>query len=184
MEQNWQALVQGYGRDYSWLTQALALYAGSAKTAENAAVVSLVPNAEKGIEGDFGWQYGLVQGCRLHFLLENSTQPAQTDAWQGLLPTVTSAADWFCIPVKTGSPALGWQLGLRLGAVRPLALLRPFYLFCAPQFLASQGAIRRVAAQDIRRLGRLLDSGWAGVDRCPLAGEILLQKRIQPGPCV
>ena len=60
----------------------------------------------------------------------------------------------------------------------PLALLRPFYLFCTPQAAPCAGEVRRIPPDDPRRLGRLLDNGWAGVDRCALTQEILLQKRL------
>ncbi len=175
-----QVLAAGYGRDYSWLGGALELYAGQIKAGPGAAVVSFVPGC--GLEKDMGWQYGLAAGLRLHFLLEDTAAPQELAGWAQLLPEQPDEKDWYCIPVKTGRPALGWQLGLRLGAVRPLVLLRPFYLFRTAAALAVQGQARRVPGGDIRRLGRLLDEGWAGVELCQPAGEFVLRRRVQSGP--
>lgn len=170
MEHNWQNLLPRYGRDYSWLCAALDMYGGSVRQTPDAACVTLRPLAAP----DFGEQYGLAPGLTLHFLLEkeNAACPAQE-----LLPLQEGAGERFCIPVKTGRAALGWQLGARLDAIRPLALLRPFYLFCPPAAAPSAGEVRRAPLADARRLGRLLDNGWVGVDRCALTQEVLLQRR-------
>ncbi len=176
-------LARPYGRDYAWLPGALQLYTASVHTGDGVGLVSFIPQPGQGIRGDLGWQYGLAPGQTLHFLLEDPADPAPLAAWAPLLPA-DAPGQWYGIPVKTGRPALGWQLGLYLGAVRPLAMLRPFYLFTAAEHLAAQGPLRRVPQADTRRLGKLLDTGWAGVGHCPTAGEILLQKRVQAGPCI
>ena len=171
MEQ-WQRLAQRYGRDYGWLAAARDMFDSSTRQTEGAACVTLAPQGQT----DFGMQYGLAPGLTLHFLLE------EPDAAQAERPLaferLPSGEERVCIPVKTGRAALGWQLGLRLDAIRPLALLRPFYLFCSPQAAPSGGELRRCPLEDARRLGRLLDNGWVGIDRCALTQEVLLQKRL------
>ena len=170
MEQ-WQRLAQRYGRDYSWLGTALEMFGGSVRQTEQSACITLQPWGEY----DFGMQYGLAPGLTLHFLLEEEgCEPPQAAA---LLPGPFAAPQRLCIPVKTGRAALGWQLGGRLDAIRPLVLLRPFYLFCPPETAPAAGEVRRAPLSDPRRLGRMLDNGWTGVDRCALTQEVLLQKR-------
>lgn len=171
MEEYRQTLARRYGRDYSWLDAALTMYRGTVRQCPGAVCITFIP-AE---DADLGLQYGLAEGLTLHFLLEEEGgEPPQADE---LLPGSFTAQQRLCIPVKTGRAALGWQLGGRLDAIRPLVLLRPFYLFCPPQAAPAAGEIRRAPLSDPRRLGRMLDNGWAGVDRCALTQEVLLQKR-------
>lgn len=170
MEQ-WQRLAQRYGRDYSWLGTALEMFGGSVRQTERSACITLQPWGEC----DFGMQYGLAPGLTLHFLLE---EPEAEQADPTLPVPPLNICERLCIPVKTGRAALGWQLSTRLDAIRPLALLRPFYLFCPPLAAPSGGEIRRTPLADARRLGRLLDNGWVGIDRCALTQEVLLQKRV------
>ena len=171
MEQ-WHRLAQRYGRDYSWLAAALDMYGGGVRQTDRAACVTLPP--QNGL--DFGMQYGLAPGLTLHFLLED---PDTEEADRLLLPErKLTVRERLCIPAKTGRAALGWQLGMRLDAIRPLALLRPFYLFCTPAAAPSGGEVRRCPLEDARRLGRLLDNGWTGIDRCARTQEVLLQKRL------
>ena len=171
MEQ-WHRLAQRYGRDYSWLDTALEMFGGRVRQTDRAVCVTLPPHGEL----DFGMQYGLAPELTLHFLLE---EPDAEQADLQLLPArMLTARERLCIPVKTGRAALGWQLGMRLDAIRPLALLRPFYLFCSPETASSGGEVRRCPLEDARRLGRLLDNGWVGIDRCALTQEVLLQKRL------
>jgi|GEM_PF-5237031 len=171
----WKQLLTRYGRDALWLDSAVTEYCGKVRsapvTAPRVACVSLYPTQNL----DFGLHYGLGSGHTLHFLLESEplpppavTQPqavAQTDTtlWDSL---ITGLDDLFCIPVKTGRAALGWQLRLALTAIRPLALLRPYYLFCSAPHLpdAPPSASRRVDLADTHRLGKLLDSGYVGVE--------------------
>ena len=172
MEQYWRLLAQRYGRDYAWLDAAMEMYGGRVRQSPGTACITFVPAGDM----DFGEQYGLAPGLVLHFLLVDMSAPVPDRAV--LLPQPPGEKDRLCIPVKTGRAASGWQLGLRLDAIRPLALLRPFYLFCTPQAAPCAGEVRRIPPDDPRRLGRLLDNGWAGVDRCALTQEILLQKRL------
>ena len=182
----WAPLAQRYGRDYSWLAAALTMYEGHAAAAQGPggriACVSFTPQGHR----DLGWQYGLQSGLRLHFLLEeedpDATQTAAQSeaaqaAWQDLLPQPYTAADRLCLPVKTGRAALGWQLGCRLDAVRPLVGLRPFYLFVPAAALPLVQEVRRLPLADTLRLGRLLDNGWGGAGFCAAAQEVLLARR-------
>lgn len=184
----WQRLAAPYGRDYGWLAAALEMYPAKVAAAPQGACISFYPKGQR----DFGWQYGLQPGLRLHFLLEDSgegivtapTAPADPAAilppWQALLPQTLTAADRLCIPLKSGRAALGWQLGARLAAIRPLAALRAFYLFVPAAALPAAGALRRTPLADPYRLGRLLDDGWAGIDFVPAGQEVLLQKAAPP----
>ncbi len=174
MEQYWQQLAGRYGRDLSWLHSAMALYRCGIVQTSTAARISFLPTEQ----ADLGMQYGLAPGLTLHFLLEAAD--AQEPDAETQLPQPFSRCDRLCIPVKTGRVGLGWQLGARLDAIRPLALLRPFYLFCPTVCAPSGGEVRRCALADARRLGRMLDNGWVGIDRCALSQEVVLQKRCLP----
>lgn len=170
----WQALAEPAGRDYCWLATAMKLYDtqevyNTRQSPPGAGCISFLPAQAR----DFGLQYGLSPGQTLHFLLEAQPQPA--GVWTPLLQGLEG---WFCIPVKTGRVGLGWQQGLVLQAIRPLALLRPFYLF--GRDVRCEGTVRRVPLTDLRRLGRMLDSGWMGVGFCSLGEEVLLQKKVVP----
>lgn len=163
---SWQPLAAAAGRDYVWLEAARSRYESTAARVGRAGRVSFF--AREGC--DLGWKYGLHAGCTLHFLLEDAPAPRQD--W---LPLTQNCEGVFCIPVKTGRAALGWQLGLALTALRPLVLLRPFFLF--ERGVGCTGPELRVPLADTRRLGRLLEAGMAGTE---LQGEeVVLRERLK-----
>ena len=207
MEQTaeWKRLTERYGRDYGWLEKAMQLYPCCTAQDGQRAVVSFPPgevSPEDGLAenpsaenplagGDFGVPYGMPPGLHYCFLLEGPSQtvsPGQEERarWAALLAeTEVRAADarpaerLCCIPVKSGRPALGWQLGFSLLAIRPLALLRPFYLFGKTRPIRPE-ACRTVPLADTRRLGRLLEDGWLGVG-CDGTGTQVTLRRPQDG---
>ena len=171
MEQatDWKRLADGYGRDYGWLEKAMQLYPCRTAGDGQRATVCFFPGESP--EDDFGVPYGMPAGLCYCFLLEAAPQQEtklrqeEKTLWLPLLADAAgrqSTGTVYCVPVKSGRPALGWQLGLFLTAIRPLALLRPFYLFSPAQPVTAQPC-RTVPLADARRLGRLLEDGWCGV---------------------
>lgn len=194
--ETWKRLADRYGRDYGWLEKAMQLYpCRTAQDGRRATVIFFPAGAvaedasfgKAASDGDLGVPYGMPPGLSYCFLLENVPQTApsgqdEKQRWTSLLSETEGPADGgqpaervYCIPVKSGRPALGWQLGLLLLAIRPMALLRPFYLFGTAQPVRS-GPCRTVPLADARRLGRLLEDGWLGVDCDATGTQVMLQR--------
>lgn len=182
-EAQWAQRCAPYGRDYGWLRAAAQQYGGQVQSLGVAVGVFFAPRDGQ----DLGAQYGLEAGQTLCFLLEAAAE-RQPTAVREKLPRMAAEHGQetllakkeppclFAVPVASGRAALGWQLGLRLQAIRPLVLLRPFYLFRAAGALPTHGELCCVPLADTHRLGCLLDSGWVGISERPATQEAVLQR--------